>query len=155
MSRVFQWQMLLIATLLGVPWLGHGRKIEGTLATVCLLYGLALLFVPGAPYDSQATRDVAIEGWGRFLAFPFLLQAMLGGYGLMANIMAWRFSRVLRLFGALLGAFIWAWIAFKFMTTGRPLTFGTVCAVVFWADSVRVIGMVLAGLPAPGAPGSR
>jgi hypothetical protein len=141
-----------VAKILGAPWLGHGRKTEATLATVCLLYGICLLFVPGAVADSQATRGMQHGG---VLGLVLILQAGVAGYGLLANIMDWRYSRALRLFGSLVGSFIWGWLLFKFVIVGAPFTFGAVCATVFWADTARVAGMALAGLPIPGAPGAR
>lgn len=140
--------------LLGVFRLGQGPKPEASLIRVCFLYGMILLLVPGAAFDSQATRDIAWAGYGHFMSIPFLMMAMISGYGLIANINGWSYSHVFRFCGALLGSFIWLWLMWKFTAVGSPLTFGSVCALVFLIDSLWVAVMALSGLPKPGATGA-
>lgn len=147
--------MELFARMLGAPWLGHGRMFEFVVGTICASYGLVLLFHPDALWDSQATRDLAWYAYGRVIAVPFLLKAIFTGYGLAANIFGWPLSRLSRSVGAVVGCFIWGWMETKFALAGVPLTFGSICAVVFFLGSLRVIGMASMGLPTPGAPGAR
>lgn len=144
----------ILLNILGASWLGHGRKSEASLITVCFMYGMVLFLVPGAAFDSQATRDIAWQGYGHFIAIPFLTMATVSGYGLIANINVWCYSQAFRFCGALLGAGIWLWLMWKFTTVGSPFTFGSICALVFLVDSIRIAAMALANLPKPGAPGA-
>lgn len=144
----------MLANLLAARWLGHGRAIECYLACVAGLYGLILLAVPGAAFDSSATADLAWHGYGRLIAVPLLLKSLLTGGGLILNIRAARYSRPLRMAGAFVGSVIWIWFALKFAsmfafaTVGFPFCAG---AALF---SIRIMGMSAANLPRPGAPGA-
>lgn len=140
--------------ILGSRWLGHGRFVEALLSFICLTYGLTLLLVPSAPWDSRVTVDLAWQGWGQAIAGPFLLKAALSGTGLVANILGSSTSRYLRLSGALVGSFIWTWLLVKFTLVGAPFSFGAICALAFLVSSVRIVGMSLADLPLPGSPGT-
>lgn len=142
---------MLLAKLLGAPWLGHGRLMEAMLAFVCGLYG-ALLLMPHTAWESQATYDLAWTGYGQLVALPFLLKSVLTSYGLLANIRGWHGSRVPRLCGAFVGSFLWAWLIWKYGMSGALLSFGSVCAMVFLLASIRIMGMALADLPCPGEP---
>lgn len=146
---------MVLARALGAPWLGHGRMFEFVVGTICALYGLVVLFHPDALWDSQATRDLAWYAYGQLIAAPFLLTATLTGYGLVANICGWPFSRSSRSCGAAAGCFIWGWMETKFVLAGVPFTLGSICAVVFFLGSLRIIGMSSMDLPRPGAPGAR
>jgi hypothetical protein len=127
---------------------------EASLALVCVLYGGLLIVHPESAWDSQATMDLAWQGYARLIAVPFLVKAVFTGLGLIGNIKGWPSSHFLRLVGALFGSFIWVWLITKFIWSGAPFTFGSICAIVFLILSIRIIGMALAGLPHPGAPGA-
>lgn len=143
-----------IAILFGAPWLGHGRRLEAALTLICGIYGLGLFIFPPLALDSKATVDLYWAGYGRIIAVPFLLKAILTGWGLLANINAWSYSRSLRCCGALVGAFIWWAMIWKFTKYGAPFSFGSVCAVVFLLSSIGIFSMALANRPIPGAPGA-
>lgn len=150
---MFKYLTHLLVRILGGPWLGHGRMVELVLSFICLIYGLVLIFDTSASFDSQATRDLAWLGYGNLVGIPFLIKASFSGYGLIANINAWKFSRFSRIIGAFVGSYIWIWILTKFISIGVPFTFGSICAFTFFLCSGRIIGMALANLPVPGAPG--
>lgn len=134
------------------PWLGHGRATECSLAMTAMLYGVLFLTVPGTPFDSKATWEIAWLGYGNWLAYPFLAKAILTGSGLVMNIRGIRGASWLRFAGAWLGFLIWTWLASQFalnhsMVTGFPFC---IVAALF---SLRIMALSLAGLPIPGAPG--
>lgn len=137
-------------------WLGHGRRIEVLFTCLCASYGTVLLFIPHTLFDSQATRylELVWVGYGWVIALPFLLTALLAGFGVMFNILGIAGSRHLRVAGAITGSMIWAWYLLKFTTMGLPATFGAFCCLWFLINSTAIIGLALANLPRPGAPGT-
>ena len=143
-----------LAIVFAASWLGHGRAIECYLALVAGLYGTTLLAVPDAAYDSKATIDIAWTGYGSLLAIPLLAKAGLTGAGLILNVLGCRGSRLPRFFGALLGSLIWSWLATKLILIGAVATTGFPFCVGASLFSVRIMGMALANLPRPGAPGA-
>lgn len=145
---------MIAAKLMGAPWLGHGRMLEAALSLICLIYGASLLLIASAAFDSQATRDIAWAGNGHLLAIPFLIKAIFTGYGLLANINGWWYSQGARFCGALVGSFLWAGIFTKFVLVGATFSFGSVCCIVFFVGSIRIMGMAAADLPKPGSPGA-
>lgn len=145
----------LLLSMVGARLLGHGRMFELTVGTICALYGTMILFHSDTLWDSQATRDLSYFMFGRVIAAPFLLKAALTGYGLAGNIYGWRYSRSLRFYGALVGCCVWAFLETKFVLVGVPFTFGSICTMVFFLGSLRVIIMTSLDLPIPGAPGIR
>jgi hypothetical protein len=144
----------LIASLFAAPWLGHGRAIECFLAIVAGLYGSLLLLIPEAAFDSKATVDIAWLGYGQYLALPLIIKASLTGTGLLLNIRGMRYSRQFRFLGALLGTLIWIFLAAKFLVLGLIASVGFPFCAPAALFSVRIMGMALADLPRPGAPGA-
>lgn len=146
--------MNFLIIVLAAPWLGHGRAVECFFAVAAFLQGAFFLFIPDALRESQATADLAWHVAQWIVALPFLVMAALTGTGLIFNILGYRYSRQLRFIGASLAVAIWTWISAKFIIIGSPAAFGSplcICAALF---SVRVMGMSLANLPMPGAPGA-
>lgn len=143
-----------LAAALAAPWLGHGRAVECYLAIVAGLYGLLLLLVPGAAFDSKATVDIAWLGYGHYLSLPLLAKAILTGSGLVLNIKGKQISRKLRFFGALIGTAIWTFLAVKFLAIGAAASVGFPFCAMALLFSIRIMGLALAGLPRPGAPGA-
>lgn len=142
-----------IGVFFGAPWLGHGMRLEATLALLCGVFSLALVIYPESAFDAKATLGFARDGHVHELAIPFLMKALLTGSGVIANINGHAYSRYLRLCGALIGSFIWAAITYQYATVGIPLSFGSVCAGVFLFSSIGIIGMAFANLPRPGERG--
>lgn len=135
---------------------GHGRRMELFLVSVCSLYGVILFFVPGAAWDSQATRPLynymGNNSW--WISLPFLLKAFLSGLGLYGNIQGWPVSVQLRFCGALVGLFIWIWYAIMFYLLGTVATIGFPFCVAAAFFSIGIMAMAVANLPRPGAPGA-
>jgi hypothetical protein len=142
----------MLADLLAARWLGHGRAVECMLAVVAGYYGILLLMVPGAAFDSVATADIAWHGYGRIVAIPLLMKAALTGGGLILNIRGKRFSRQMRMSGAFIGSVIWIWLSLKYANLGTVATVGFVFCNVAAVFSIRIMGMAAAGMPRPGAP---
>jgi len=141
-------------SILAAPWLGHGRAVECFLTCVAAMQGLILLFDTTAAYDSKATVDLAWWGYGQWLALPFLVKATLSGSGLIFNIHGLPYSRALRFSGAFVGCMIWTWYAAKLLLLGAPAAMGTPFCIMSALFSMRIMGLALAGLPRPGAPGA-
>jgi hypothetical protein len=110
--------------------------------------------VPDAAFDSKATVDIAWLGYGHLLGIPLLVKSILTGSGLILNIRGYKASRKLRFFGALLGTFIWTFLTVKFLGIGATASVGFPFCVPAWLFSVRIMGLALADLPRPGAPGT-
>lgn len=146
--------MPLLIVIFGAPWLGHGRRLEASLAGICATTGLVLLWDPSWAMDTKATVDLFWTGYGRAIAFPFLLKAALTGSGVVANILGYSFSWLLRWLGGLAGSGLWAFMIFKYSLYGSPLAFGSICAGWFLFSSVGVMAHAWADLPKPGAPGA-
>ncbi len=129
---------------------------ECFLASVCAIYAVILLFAPNATLESQVTKDITLFWWGygRLLAIPFALKAVLTGGGLIANINGYAFSKHMRVSGACVGTMIWVWYATKFVLIGDIAFIGFPFVVVSFLMSIRIIGMSLADLPRPGAVGA-
>lgn len=140
--------------LFGVRILGHGRAMECFLTLVALSYGLALLLVPGAQFESQATRDLAWLGYGHWISLPLIIKGLFSGYGLWANIKNRRFSRHLRFLGGLVGSGVWLWFLAKFHLVGATFSFGSFFAFYAFWFSIRIMALSLADLPRPGTPGA-
>lgn len=133
--------------------LGHGRAVESYLVLFAGSYGIALLFVPEAAFSSQATRDLAWMGYGPWVAIPFLLKSIVSGYGVLANIYAWRRSREFRIIGALIGMWIWSTMVYKFILVGSPYTIGSFAAGWAFFFSIRIVALAIANRPLPGSAG--
>lgn len=146
--------MASVEIVFGAPWLGHGRRLEFLITVICLFFGTSLLIDPSLALDSNAVFDLYWLGYGRIVGIPFLLTGILTGWGLLANIRAWRCSVRLRYCGALSGSFVWTAIVWKYSIYGSPLAFGSVCAGAFLISSIGIIGMASANLPRPGTPGA-
>jgi len=146
--------MAIILAIFGSPWLGHGRKLEATLAGICLTTGLVILWDPGNLTDSKATVDLFWLGYGRVIALPFLLKAVFTGLGVVTNILGFWFSWFLRWAGAGLGSGLWIYLIFKYTLYGSPFAFGSICAGWFLFSSIGIMAHAWADLPRPGAPGS-
>lgn len=142
----------MLASLIAARWLGHGRAVECFLACTAGLLGVGILAFPGASCVSVATSGLPADGYGRLLLVQPLLKAALTGGGLFLNIQGGPYSNQIRFFGALIGSFIWVWLIFQFAPLDVFLFLGPflVMAALF---SVRIMGMALAGVPLPGAPG--
>lgn len=143
----------IVLALFAARYLGHGRVIESFLVLFAGTYGIALLFVPDAAFSSSATRDLAWMGYGQFVAIPFILKSIFSGYGLIANIFAWSYSRLFRIIGATFGLWIWSTMVLKFIFVGTPFTVGTFAAGWSFYYSIRIIALALVDLPRPGVPG--
>lgn len=145
--------MNFIIRLFAAPWLGHGRATECFLLGVGALYG-AILLLPDAAFDSDATADLAWWGYGHWVALPLLIYAVLAGAGLFGNIRGWPLSRTWRFLGAMLGFAIWTWYAAKFAALGQLAAVGFPFSTIAAIFSIRIMGLALVGLPRPGAPGA-
>lgn len=143
-----------ILVLFGIPWLGHGRRAEFLLACASALYATLLLFVSNASEHSQATVSLFWEGHGRLLFYPLAINATLSGYGLVANVNVWRWSRMARFTGAFFGFIIWLWFAVKFYALGACATPGFVFSCVAVYACVGIMVLSVANVPRPGAPGN-
>lgn len=143
----------ILLTIFAARVLGHGRALESYLTAFAGSYGIALLFVPEAAFSSQATRDLAWQGYGQLVAIPFILKAIFSGYGLLANIYDWRMSRQARVTGACFGLWIWSSMLGKFILIGTPYTVGSFAAGWCFYYSIRIIALALSDLPKPGVAG--
>lgn len=144
----------LVLRLMGIPWLGHGRRAEFLLVLGATIYFGLLLFVPNASEHSQVTVDLFWEGHGSLLAYPLAAKALIGGYGLVANINGWPLSRPARFGGGFVGFAIWFWFAVKFAFVGALATPGFVLSCVAVYACVGVMVLAAADLPPAGAPGN-
>lgn len=145
--------MAWIVSLFAARWLGHGRAVESYLSAVGAIYGLALI-EPGAAFDSKATFDIAWWGYGYWLSTILIAYGVASGVGLIGNIKGWQCSKAIRFSAACSGFMIWSWFSFKFAVLGNFAAVGfpfTFCAALY---SIRIMGLSLAGLPRPGAPGA-
>lgn len=142
-----------ITVILAAPWLGSGRTIEAYLTFVTGFYGALILWVPYAALDSQATRDIALTGYGPYLAIPLLTKAVLSGTGLISNIRGGGLCQPLRFMGAFIGMMIWTFLIYKFWWSGDIVTVGFAHCVFSALFSIRIMGMTWANLPHPGSPG--
>ncbi len=143
----------MITTIVGARWLGHGRATEFMLSLIALLYGIILLF-SGAAGESVATWDLALWGYGHWIAVPFIVKAVLSGSGLVGNLRGWPFSATLRFSGAFLGSVLWAWYLVKLLLFGAIGSLGFSFCVIAAIMSIRIMAMSRANLPLPGAPGA-
>jgi len=142
----------VLLMVLAAPWLGHGRASECFLALVCAGYGTSLLVNPGMASDIPATVDIAWTGNVRIFALPYIIKALLTGSGLALNIYGSACSRQLRFLGGLVGLLIWTWWASKLYLIDA-IGLGFFFYVMAGIFSVRIMGLALANLPRPGAPG--
>lgn len=148
MKRTWLLKMILLP-------LGHGRATESALALVAALYGILLLTNAGSQLATvNVTEDIYWLGYSRFLAVPFLIKSALSGFGVYGNIMGWGHSRHFRLYGAMIGGFLWSWYASKAWAVGSGTSLGFAASVVFLLLSVRTMALVSADLPHPGMPPS-
>lgn len=141
-----------LIAVLGAKALGHGRALESFLAFVCFVYAMIILFVPDAPLQSQATVDLAWEGYGKYIAIPFLLKAILTGWGVYTNKQGLPISRFCRIAGATVGTFLWTFLLFKFIAFDAIGALGTALCIGGIVASLRIVGLAMANLPPPGAP---
>lgn len=133
--------------------LGHGRATESSLALVSALYGILLLTNSGPQLATvNVTEDIYWMGYSRLLAIPFLVKSVFSGLGVYGNIMGWHHSRQLRLYGAMIGGFLWSWYASKALAVGVSTSLGFAAAIVFLLLSIRTMALVTADLPHPGSP---
>jgi hypothetical protein len=139
----------------GVYQFGSGRMTELTLAFICGLYGLILLFAPAQALHSSDLSDLAWAGLGRMIAIPFLVKSVITGIGLARNIRGDKHSRQLRFIGALIGTFIWSWIATNLAYNGSFGALGFPVSVTFTYLSIRIMALACANLPVPGTAGRR
>jgi hypothetical protein len=142
-----------IERILAAPWLGHGRATEALLTIGCIIYGTIVLIAPSTMFHSRAVEELAWEGYGRWLAAPFFLKAALSGSGLTRNVLGRPGSQVLRFFGGMAGAGIWAWIFCQSIKIDDVATIGFAFSGPFFLISIRIMALAWANLPSPGAPG--
>ncbi len=143
----------VVLVFLGSQWLGHGRKTEALLNCFALSYGVSLLLLSQAGFDTATTYDLAWHGYTSIIALALILKGVSGGYGLLANIFAWPFSRECRFFGAFVGSGIWIWFLAKSILIGNLWNFTSFAAFWFFVASIQIMATALANLPRPGAAG--
>jgi len=147
--------MKWLAYIFLAPWLGHGRATEALMCGFSLVYA-AVLMPEAAAFDSQATREIALAGYGQFLLVPFLVHGVVSGVGLLLNIngCCGSTSRWLRFIAAMMFCYIGIWFAAQFIQVGAIGAFGFPFAVVAPIFSMRTMVMAILDLPRPGAPGA-
>lgn len=136
--------MVRILTVL-FTWLG----IEVLLAIYCLQYGLMLLLIGEARFDSVLTVDLAWKGYGPWLGLPFLVKAVFTGSGVITNLSGWHYSWALRFIGAFVGSAIWLAMLLKYLSSTAALSFGMVVAADCLVLSALIMAMSYHDFPEP------
>lgn len=136
-----------IDVIFGVKYIGSGLASDVFLFGVTAIYAALLLAVPGQMFDNKALFDLAWDGWGRWLAVPFLIKAILTGAGIVMTIMKKPYARFFRFSGSMVGSIIWYWFIAKYLFVGEILALGFPFSIVGAAFSLRILAISWANLP--------
>lgn len=141
-----------IDIVFGVKYLGHGLGTDVFLFLATTLYAIIILIVPNEMLANGALWDLAWNGWGRWLAVPFIIKSILTGTGVVTTIAKKSCGRYFRFNGGLVGITIWYWFIVKYIFVGEILALGFSFSIVAALFSLRILAISWANLPRQGIP---
>lgn len=138
--------------IIGARALGHGRRTESLFAMLLGSYGISLLLVPrGILSDKPECLTLGLAA----IASTFIIDAAFIAYGLVGNILDWRWQRPARFIGGALGVVIWVWVLILCGQFNASMSLQAICAFWFYVHSIIITSMAVANRPIPGTPGQQ